>query len=610
MTHAAKAAAAPPPDPEGAMVQWRHGLSQFGGLKYPSGFKHFDYVNPGAAKGGRVRQGAFGTYDNFNMAVSGLKGVLAVGIELIYDNLMVPSLDEVSSNYGLIAEAACYPPDYSWAIYRLRSAARWHDGRPITPDDVIFSLDAFKQNNPEIAAYYRNVLRAERVGDGDVRFVFDMPGNRELPLIVGQLTVLPRHWWTGTDASGEKREVTKTTLEPPLGSGPYQIRSFEAGKSIVYERDTGYWARDLPVNVGTANFDELRFDYFRDTDVEFEAFKADDLDWRTENAAARWATGYDFPAVGERRVVREEFPIRNHGIMQAFVFNIRNPKFQDVRVRRAFNFAFDFERMNRELFYGEYTRISSYFSGTELASSGRPSAQELTFLLPLRSEIPSEVFTTPYWNPINKNTHVARLHLLYAERLLNEAGHKVRNLELIDPHTGVAMTVEFLIGDANLERVILFYKPSLERLGIAVSVRLVDDVQYVNRLRDRDFDIVVSGWPESLTPENELRDYFGSHAADMPGSGNLVGIRNPAVDTLIDRIVAARSRRELTAAVRALDRVLLWNHYVVPQWTLGKVRTARWDRFGRPARMPEYGLSAFPALWWWDAARAAKTNQA
>ena len=320
--------------------------------------------------------------------------------------------------------------------------------------------------------------------------------------------------------------------------------------------------------------------------------------------------GLRFPAVAERRVVREEFPVRNLGIMQAFVFNIRNPKFQDVRVRRAFNFAFDFERMNRELFYGEYTRISSYFSGTELASSGRPSAQELTFLLPLRSELSSEVFTTPYWNPINKNTHVARLHLLYAERLLNEAGYKVRNLELIDPHTGVAMTVEFLIGDANLERVILFYKPSLERLGIAVSVRLVDDVQYVNRLRDRDFDIVVSGWQESLTPENELRDYFGSHAADMPGSRNLVGIRNPAVDTLIDRIVAARSRRELTAAVRALDRVLLWNHYVVPQWTLGKVRTARWDRFGRPARMPEYGLSAFPALWWWDAARAAKTNQA
>jgi microcin C transport system substrate-binding protein len=398
----------------------------------------------------------------------------------------------------------------------------------------------------------------------------------------------------------------KPRWNPPLGSGAYRIKTFEPGRSIVYELVPGYWAKDLPVNVGTDNLGELRFDYFRDAGVAFEAFTAGALDWRTENVAKNWATEYDFPAVLKREVVREEFPIRSVGTMQAFAFNIRRPKFMDPRVRRAFNFAFDFEKINQELFYGAYTRISSYFDGTELASSGLPEGRELGVLQAVRSEMPPEVFTTPYWNPISNNDAAERANLLEAMRLLSEAGFEVRDLALIDPNSGEQVEVEFLIGDRSLDRIALFYQPQLQRLGIKVTVRSVDDVQYVNRLRDSDFDIVIASWEETLTPGNEQRDYWGARAADTAGSRNLIGIKNPAIDALIERVVFAESRDNLVAATKALDRVLLWNHYVVPQWSFSTMRTARWDRFGHPGRMPKYGMSAFPMLWWWDDERAAK----
>jgi microcin C transport system substrate-binding protein len=605
LAQAVRVRAEPLPTTSG-LPSWQHGISLLSGLKYPADFARFDYVNPTAPKGGAARQAAVGTFDSFNPVIAGVKGDLVMGIALIYDTLMAASLDEVASEYGLIAEAARYPADFSWVSFRLRMQARWHDGAPITPEDVIYSLDAFKQNHPQLAAYYRHVVRAERVGEREVRFAFDAPGIRELPQVVGQLMVLPRHWWDGKDGAGKTRDISQTTLEPPLGSGAYRIKTFEAGRSITYERVADYWGRDLPVNVGTANLGELRFDYFRDSDVAFEAFKAGALDWRTENAAKNWATGYGFPAVAEKRVLLEEFPIRNVGTMQAFAFNTRRAKFQDPRLRRAFNFAFDFERVNQELFYGEYTRIASYFEGTELAASGLPRGRELALLQSLRDQVPPEVFTTPYWNPVNGNDEALRSNLLEAMRLLGEAGFEVKDLVLVEPRSGEPMSVEFLIGEEAFERVILFYQPALERLGIRASVRLVDDVQYTNRLREWDFDIIVANWEETLTPGNEQRDYWGSAAADVPGSRNLVGIKNPAVDALIDRIVFAQSRDDLVAATKALDRVLLWNHYVVPQWNLSQVRTARWDRFGRPAHMPKYGLSAFPTLWWWDAEHAAR----
>jgi microcin C transport system substrate-binding protein len=587
---------------------WRHGVSLFGDLKYPSGFKQFDYVNANAPKGGTARQIAIGTYDNFNSVVSGVKGAIASSVALIYDTLMTPALDEVSTEYGLIAEAVSYPDDFSSATYRLRAEAKWHDGKPITPEDVIFSFAAFKEHSPQFSAYYRHVAKVEKTADREIIFIFDGPGNRELPQIVGQMTVLPEHWWKGSDANGNKRNIGATTLEPPLGSSAYQIKDFSPGRTIVYERVKDYWGANLNVNVGRENFDELRYEYFRDTTVALEAFKGDAVDWRTENSAKNWATAYDFPAVKDGRVILEEFPIRNVGTMQAFVFNIRRAQFKDPRVRRAFNLAFDFEEMNKQIFFGQYKRIASYFEGTELAARGLPEGRELEILQKVRDKVPPEIFTTAYSNPIGGNPEAVRQNLRQAVRLLKEAGYEVRNDQLVNGKTGEPYTVEFLAEDPNFERVFLFYKPSLDRLGIGVTVRTVDEAQYENRLRGWDFDIITNTWQESLSPGNEQRGSWGSQAADQPGSANLIGIKNPAVDAMIDEVIFAKSHADLVAATKALDRVLLWNHYVVPQWTYGKQRTARWDRFAHPDPLPQYGASAFPSVWWWDAQKAAKTG--
>ncbi|TMK00104.1 MAG: ABC transporter substrate-binding protein [Alphaproteobacteria bacterium] len=543
-------------------LEWRHGLSLFGDLKYPAAFKHFDYVNPNAPKGGSVRLMAIGTFDNFNEVVAGLKGSIAAGAGMISDTLLAPALDEVSTEYGLIAEAVSHPRDFSSATFRLRAAARHHDGKPVTVDDVIFSMQAFKTHNPSLAAYYRHVAKVEQTGEREVTFIFDAPGNRELPQIVGQLNVLPKHWWQGTDASGRKRDVGATTLEPPLGNGAYRIKEFVAGRTVVYERVKDYWAKDLNVNAGRDNFDEMRFEYFRDATVGLEAFKADHLDWRTENIAKNWATAYDFPAVNEKRVLLEEFPQRNRGIMQAFAFNTRRDKFKNPQLRRAFK--------------------------------------------TVKDKVPPELFTTEYTNPVGGTPEKVRANLREAMRLLKEAGYEIRNQKLVNAKSGEPFSFEILTEEPSVERIILFYKPSLERLGMAVNVRTVDDPQYENRLRSWDFDMIVASWPESLSPGNEQRDYWGSQAADTVGSRNYVGIKNPAVDALIDRVIFAKDRAELVAATKALDRVLLWNYYVVPQFTSDKIRSARWDRFNRQDPLPKYGASAFPTVWWWDAEKAAK----
>lgn len=626
------ASAQPVPAPDEKRA-WRHGLSLFGDLKYPAGFNHFDYVNPKAPKGGVARLFAFGTFDNFNLVVAGVKGSIASGITDVYDTLMAPSLDEVSTEYGLLAEMVSYPPDFSSVTYRLRSTAKWHDGVPVTVDDVIYSFESFKKLSPFHSAYYRHVTKVEKTGSHDITFTFDGPGNRELPQIVGQLNILPKHWWEGTDKSGKKRDISVTTLEPPLGNGAYRIKEFVAGRTIVYERVADYWGKDLNLNIGRDNFNELRFEYFRDPTVALEAFKKDSFDWRTENSAKNWATAYDFPAVIDKRVVLEEFPINSSGIMQAFAFNTRHEKFKDPRVRRAFNYAFNFEEMNKQLFFGQYRRIRSYFDGTELASSGLPESKELEILEKVRDKVPPEVFTTAFSSPAVESQDDIRKNLREGTRLLQEAGWTVR--EETDPASqpgffdrmmimiglkhaptrrvlrgpkGEPMTVEFLVNDPQVERYVLFYKPPLERLGIEVSVRTVDPPQYQNRLRQWDYDIVVASWPESLSPGNEQLEFWGSKSADDPGSRNLIGIKNPAVDALITALIFAKDREELVAATKALDRVLLWNHYVVPQWTYGKSRAARWDRFSRPAELPKYGASAFPTVWWWDAEKAAKVG--
>ena len=584
---------------------WRHGVSLFGELRYPADFKHFDYVKPDAPKGGSVRMIGLGTFDNFNEVVAGLKGSLAAFAGVTSDTLMVPVLDEVETSYGLLAEAVSYPADFASATFRLRAGARHHDGRPVTVEDVIFSMEAFKKYSPGHAAYYRHVAKMEQTGEREVAFILDAPGNREMPLIIGQLNVLAKHWWEGTDPSGKKRDVGATTLEPPLGNGAYRVKDFVAGRTVAYERVKDYWAKDLGVSIGRDNFDELRFEYFRDGTVALEAFKADQIDWRTENIAKNWATAYDFPAVRDKRVLLEEFPLRSRGIMQALAFNTRREKFKDPRLRLAFNYAYDFEEMNKQIFFGQYKRITSYFEGTELACSGLPAGQELDILEKVRDKIPPEVFTKPYTNPVGGSRENIRSNLREAVRLLKEAGYEVRNQKLVDARTGEPLSIEMLSEDPSVERVILFYKPSLERLGITVNVRTVDPAQYENRLRNWDFDIIVAVWPESLSPGNEQRDYWGSQAADTLGSRNYIGIKNPAVDALVDRVIFAKDRAELVAATRALDRVLLWNHYVVPQYSTDQTRTARWDRFGHPGVLPKYAEPAFPTVWWWDAEKAA-----
>jgi len=587
---------------------WRHGLSLFGDLHYPDGFPRFDYVNPDAPRGGTVRLSALGTFDNFNVAVASVKGQLAAGLGLIYNRLLASAQDEVTTMYGLLAEAVDYPPDHSWVAYRLRPEARWHDGTPVTAEDVIFSFESWKKLDPELSAYYRHVVKAERIGEREVSFTFDSAGNRELPLIVGELTVLPKLWWQASDKNGNKRDISVTTLEPPLGAGPYRIKDFVPGRSVAYERVKDYWGDRFNVNVGQNNFEEIRFEYFRDSTVALEAFKGDQIDWRTENSAKNWATAYDFPAVRDKRVVIEEFPMRSRGVMQAFAFNIRRDKFKDPRLRRAFNFAFDFEEMNKQIFYGQYRRISSYFDGTELASSGIPGGQELEILETVRPKIPPELFATPYTNPVAGNAEAVRANLREALKLLKEAGYEIRDRKLVNAATGEQLNLEILVDDPSYERIVLFYRPSLERLGMAVSVRTVDEVQYQNRLRQWDYDMIIASWGESLSPGNEQRGYWGSQAADMPGSRNLIGIKNEAVDALIGRVIFAKDRAELVAATRALDRVLLWNFYVVPQWTYDKARTARWDRFGRPQRLPRYNEPDFPGVWWWDSDRATKVG--
>ncbi|WP_315763628.1 extracellular solute-binding protein [Bradyrhizobium sp. SZCCHNR2009] len=587
---------------------WRHALSLFGDVKYPPDFKRFDYVNPEAPKGGVVRMFELGTFDNFNLVIDGLKGSLANGVQMTIETLTARSLDEPSTAYGQLAEAAAYPDDFSYVVYRLRGEAHWHDGKPVTPADVVFSFDALKKNSPMYSAYYQHIVKCEQVGDRDVKFSFDAVGNRELPTIVGEFPVLPKHWWEGTDAQGKQRDIAATTLEIPLGSGPYRIKEFIAGRSVVLERVPDYWGKDLPVSVGQNNLEQIRFEFFRDDTVGREAFKADQLDWFTERSGKQWSTAYDFPAVTEKRVIKEKFPNASSGRMQGYAFNLRRPLFADVRVRRAFNYAYDWEESDRQLSNGEYHRDGSYFDGIpEFMATGVPEGKELQILETLRDKVPAELFTTPYKNPVGGSAEASRANLREAGRLLKEAGFEVRDRKLVDLK-GAPVSVEFLCQDQGDERGVLFYKPYLERLGMTVNVRTVDSVQYQNRLRSFDFDITTAGWGQSISPGNEQRDFFGSESADRPGSRNLPGIKNPAVDALINRIIYAKDRDELVASCKALDRVLLWSCYVVPQFAAGFQRAARWDRFSHPEPLPKYGISGFPNLWWWDAAKAAKTG--
>lgn len=590
-----------------AEPEWRHGVSLTGALKYKPGFEAFDYVRRDAPKGGTLRLSTAGAFDSLNFVIP--RGNPAPGLEsYVYQSLFVHGLDEPVSSYGELAEAVRYPDDFAFVTFRLNPQARWHDGKPVTVDDVIFSFNAQVTNDPSKRLYYRDVVKVEKTGSEDVTFTFGHPGNREVASILSQLHILPKHWWEGTDAQGRRRDITQTTLEPPLGSGPYKVKSIDPGRAIVYERVKDWWGAKQPTNVGRYNFDELRISVFRDSTVELEGFKADEIDWRSENSALQWSTQYNFPAVQDGRVVKENFPERASGRMQGFAFNIRKAKFSDPRVRLAFNYAFDFEEANRSLFYGLYKRINSYFEGTDLASKDVPAGLEREILETVRGQVPDEVFTTPYANPVGGTAEKTRANLREANRLLGEAGWVIKDRKLVHSTTGETLSAEFLINSPAFQRIILPYQSALERLGITVTIRQVDPSQYIARLNNRDFDIIVGVWPQSLSPGNEQRDFWGSEAADHDNSRNYIGIKNKAVDKLVDRVIFARDRTELEAATRALDRVLLWNQYVVPQFTRSDTWTARWDRFGRPDKLPAYGSSGFPDIWWFDEAKAKRVG--
>jgi microcin C transport system substrate-binding protein len=572
-----------------------HGIAMHGDVKYPPGFAHFDYVDPGAPKGGRLALAAIGTFDSLNPYV--LKGNPAAGLGLVVDTLTTQSQDEAFTEYGLLAETIEMPEDRSWVAFTLRDAARWHDGRPVTAEDVIFSLDILRtKGRPFYRAYYANVVEARAEGPRRVRFAFDGEINRELPLIIGQLPILPKHYWEG-------RSFEDSTLEPPLGSGPYRVKSFEPGRSIVYERVADYWGAAVPVNVGRNNFDEVGYEYYRDPNIALEALKAGRFDLRIENSSRFWATGYTGPAVQNGLIVKEELPQEGGGGMQAFAFNIRRPIFQDRRVREALGYAFDFEWTNKTLFYGQYQRTASYFENTELASEGPPSEAELALLEPYRDRLPTEVLGPAWQPPTTDGSGNNRDNLRKAVALLKEAGWEVRGGRLVNAATGEPMAFEIMLDQGGLfERITGPFVKTLERLGVAATVRTVDDAQYQRRLDEFDFDMVVASWGQSLSPGNEQRDFWGSEAARTPGSRNLIGIEDPIVDALIEKIIRAPSRAALIASCRALDRVLLAGFYVIPQWYSGVTRIAYWDKLGRPATLPRYGLDLF--AWWADPAKA------
>ena len=578
-----------------------HAISMYGDLKYGPEFAHFDYVNPAAPKGGRVKLSANGTYDTLNQFT--LKGVSAYGLRLIYDSLTDRALDEPFSEYGLLAESIEVPPDRSWAIFTLRSNARWHDGNPIVPEDVVFTFETIKtQGSPVYRNYYADVKRVEKISAQQVKFTFAGADNRELPLIVGQLPILPKHHWEG-------KNFEETTLDPPLGSGPYRIDAIDAGRSITYRRVDDYWGTDLPVNKGRHNPEVIHYDYYKDSTVATEAQKGGEFDFRLQNNSRAWATAYDVPAVAEGKLIKELIPHENGTGMQGFWFNTRRGKFADPKVRHALAYAFDFEWTNANLFYGQYTRSTSYFSNTELASSGLPQGRERELLEAFRGQIPEGVFTAEYAPPATDGSGNIRQNLRVAARMLKEAGWVVADGKLTYAASGETMSIEFLINNSpSWERIIGPYIQNLERLGVAGAIQIVDTSQYQNRVRKYDFDVIVILRGQSLSPGNEQRNYWTSAAADEPGTRNYAGIKNPAIDALVDQLINAPDRQTLVATTRALDRVLLWGHYVVPHWHIRAYRVVYWNKFGKPGISPKYmpqPWQYFPDTWWVDAEKEA-----
>ena len=566
-----------------------HALAMNGQPRYAADFTHFEYANPDAPKGGQVWMAATGTFDSFNPFI--VKGNSADGLGLLFDTLTEQSLDEPFTEYGLLAERIEVAQDRSFMTFHLRDGARFHDGSPVTAQDVAFTFKILvEQGNPHYAQYYADVARVDVVDQQTVTFVFKPGSSQELPLILGQLPVLSEASWKGRDFSA-------SSLDIPMGSGPYRIGEFKAGQRLTFVRDTGYWGKDLPVNKGRHNFDTIIYDYYRDMTVTLEAFKAGEYDFRQEYNSKQWATGYTGPAVDAGLIHTENIPHKLAQGMQAFVFNTRRAIFADPLVRQALNFAFDFDWSNKNLFYGQYARSTSFFSNSDMASSGLPSAQEKALLEPLG--LPSEVTTKEISQPVTDGSGNIRENLRVAADLLRQAGWSVEGGKLVKD--GQPFVFEMLLVQPDFERVVLPFQRNLARLGIGMNVRMVDTSQYLERLRGFDFDMIVSSFPQSLSPGNEQRSFWHSTSADMPGSRNYCGIKSPAIDALVDLVIAAPDRDALILRCKALDRALLWGWYVIPHWHSTYWRVAFWDKFGRPEKLADYGLDF--QSWWIDPAK-------
>lgn len=575
----------------------KHGLSIFGDLKYPADFTHFDYVNPDAPKGGKASQiGTAGltTFDSFNAYI--LKGDAAQGMELVFDTLMARALDEPDAVYGLVASSADVAPDGLSVTFKLRPEAKFADGSPLTADDVVFSFDTIKaKGHPAFAIPLKDVVSAEALDPQTVRYTFQGQLIRDLPISVATLPILSKAYYTAHD-------FEKTTLEPPLGSGPYKIGDFKAGTYVTYVRREDYWGKDLPINRGQHNFDEVRYEYYRDRTLELENLLAGNFDFREEFTSKDWAGGYDKPAVKDGRVKLLTIPDERPSGAQGFFINTRRDKFKDVRVREALGLAFDFEWSNKNLFFGLYTRTGSYFENSDMKASGVPSPEELALLEPFRDKLPAAVFGEAVSPPVTDGSGNNREQLRRASKLLAEAGW-TQTPQGLRNAAGQPFSVEILIDSPSFERIVGPYLKNLKAIGIDATMRRVDAAQYERRLKDFDFDLTTQRYALRLTPGIELKTFWGSDAAKTNGSFNLAGIADPVLDQLIDHIVTAKSRAELVTATRAADRVLRAGYYWVPQWYKGAHNLAFWNKFGWPEVKPRYERGALDT-WWYDSEKA------
>lgn len=571
-----------------------HALAMHGAPKYPATFAHFDYVNPDAPKGGTLKLAGYDTFDNLNPFI--IKGVSASGAEIIYDTLTEQSSDEAFTVYGGLASAIETPEDRSWVIYTVRPEARWHDGKPVTAADVKWTFETLTTKGaPFYKAYYQNVKSVETLDGNRVKFTFDMANNRELPLIVGQMPILPQHYWEG-------KTFENTTLVPPLGSGPYKIGAVAPGRSIEYVRVKDWWGDKVPAFRGRYNFDRIVYEYYKDQNVSLEAMFAGQYDFRQEYVAKLWATGYNAPAVTAKKIIKKTIDNDLPQGMQGFTFNIRRPAFQDKAVRKAINYAFDFEWSNKQFAYNEYTRTRSYFANSEMEATKLPEGAELAILEQFRGQIPDEVFTQEYQNPKTDGSGNNRANLKEAARLLDEAGWKLGS-DGIRAKDGVRLEFELLMAGVNegFQRWFQPLEQNLQKIGVKGSIRIVDATQYTNRVMTFDYDMIVGSWGQSNSPGNEQREFWESSRADMQGSRNYIGLKDPAIDKIVEMIVAAPTREDLVARCRALDRVLQHGWYVVPNWHIPAWRVAYWDKFGRPEKQAPFALGVMDTWWSKDA---------